>query len=237
MFLKKQSIFSIVLLSASILIGVGTVLADDVVSSGDVREALVTADNGNTNIDETVGDTVIGEGNDTTDSSSATTDESEVLPSENSVESSLENSDTALGDDSSKGNDVSTEAETSITTGANRDVTANTSGVSESNVSEQRSESNTDVADSDSSTTESDLSSVSENSMVSSSASDKQFFSEDTSKNDTVQQNVLPETGDGINLKKIILGTITVIIAVYLALGDKIKAFFVDLLADDEEDE
>ncbi|MFM1599810.1 hypothetical protein AB6P13_09275 [Streptococcus mutans] len=235
MFLKKQSIFSIVLLSASILIGVGTVLADDVVSSGDVREALVTADNGNTNTDETVGDTVIGEGNDTTDSSSATTDESEVLPSENSVESSLENSDTALGGDSSKGNDVSTEAETSITTGANSDVTANTSGVSEPNVSEQRSESNTDVADS--STTESDLSSVSENSTVSSSASDKQFFSEDTSKNDTVQQNVLPETGDGINLKKIILGTITVIIAVYLALGDKIKAFFVDLLADDEEDE
>lgn len=234
MFLKKQSIFSIVLLSASILIGVGTVLADDVVSSGDVREALVTADNGNTNTDETVGDTVIGEGNDTTDSSSATTDESEVLPSENSVESSLENSDTALGDDSSKGNDVSTEAETSITTGANSDVTANTSGVSEPNVSEQRSESNTDVADS--STTESDLSSVFENSTVSSSASDKQFFSEDTSKNDTVQQNVLPETGDGINLKKIILGTITVIIAVYLALGDKIKAFFVDLLADDEED-
>ncbi|EMC35135.1 hypothetical protein [Streptococcus mutans] len=234
MFLKKQSIFSIVLLSASILIGVGTVLADDVVSSGDVREALVTADNGNTNTDETVGDTVIGEGNDTTDSSSATTDESEVLPSENSVESSLENSDMALGDDSSKGNDVSTEAETSITTGANSDVTANTSGVSEPNVSEQRSESNTDVADS--STTESDLSSVFENSTVSSSASDKQFFSEDTSKNDTVQQNVLPETGDGINLKKIILGTITVIIAVYLALGDKIKAFFVDLLADDEED-
>ncbi|MFM1676600.1 hypothetical protein AB6P01_09005 [Streptococcus mutans] len=198
MSLKKQLILSAVLLSASFLIGAGTVLADDVVSSGDVREALVTADNGNTNTDETVGDT-------------------------------------ALGDDSSKGNDVSTEAETSITTGANSDVTVNTSGVSEPNVSEQRSESNTDVADS--STTESDLSSVSENSMVSSSASDKQFFSEDTSKNDTVQQNVLPETGDGINLKKIILGTITVIIAVYLALGDKIKAFFVDLLADDEEDE
>ncbi|WP_227703011.1 hypothetical protein [Streptococcus mutans] len=109
-------------------------MADDVVSSGDVREALVTADNGNTNTDETVGDTVIGEGNDTTDSSSATTDESEVLPSENSVESSLENSDTALGDDSSKEMMYQLRQKLVITTGANSDVTANTSGVSEPNV-------------------------------------------------------------------------------------------------------
>lgn len=239
MSLKKQSILSAVLLSASILIGVGTVLADNVTASGDGCDLSVVTTEGvsisNTSTDVViipVGDTVVGEGNDTTHSSGSAINENENLPSGNSTESSQESSDTTFSSDNTSTSGA-TSVEDSPSTGLGDDASSEANSVSE-NVPEV-SESSSDI--NNSSTTEYNSASVSESNTVSSSTADKHSSSVAFSDEAVGKQSVLPETGDGISLKKVIFGIITVVVAVYLALRDKIKAFFVDLLADDEEDE
>lgn len=238
MSLKKQSILSAVLLFASFLIGVGTTFADNVTASGDGRDLSVVTTEGvsinNTSTDVViipVGDTVVGEGNGTTHSSGSAINESENLPSENSAESSQESSDTTFSSDNTS-TPGATSVEDSLSTGLGDDVSSEANSVSE-NVPEV-SESSSDI--NNSSTTEYNSASVSESNTVSSSTADKHSSSAAFSDEAVGKQSVLPETGDGISLKKVIFGTITVVVAVYLALGDKIKAFFVDLLADDEEE-